>query len=133
GALDQGTLSFWLGQGDKARSMLVQGLQNDGVPLLDALTSLMTWPAETGIPGFESWADVDGLWSNGAAFDIPILENAFNMCGLPAPWHYRSARCCRTVTALKGDVTVDTTGMVEHYAPDDCLCQVMKLQKQLFP
>ncbi|MEO1208443.1 MAG: 3'-5' exoribonuclease, partial [Cyanobacteria bacterium J06638_20] len=47
GALDQGTLSFWLGQGDKARSMLVQGLQNDGVPLLDALTSLMTWPAET--------------------------------------------------------------------------------------
>lgn len=133
GVIDQGTINFWMKEGGAARLKLIEGIENEGVTCAEALQRLIVWPKETGIQGFESWGDVEAVWSNGAAFDQPVLENAFNQHGLPAPWHYQTSRCCRTVTALKGKITdIDCTGMVDHFAPDDCLYQIMQLQRQMF-
>lgn len=132
GVVDQGTLLFWMKEGSAAKQKLIHGLETEGVTCAEALQRLIVWPQETGIPGFESWGDIEAIWSKGAAFDLPILENAFNQHGLPAPWHYQTAACARTVQRTHGEITdIDTTSMTPHFAPDDCLYQIMALQRQL--
>ena len=65
--VDADTLIWWLEQ-DHARDVLVRGLRSD-----DALDL-----AEV-LQGFGEWyagLQPSGVWSHGAAFDIPILESA---------------------------------------------------------
>lgn len=133
GVVDHGTLMFWMKEGSPGRMKLIEGLENEGMTCGQALQEMLTWPKSTGIPGFESWGDIDGLWSRGAAFDIPILKSAFNMHGLPEPWSHKVEFCARTLDITHGPVSdIDTTGMIQHFAPDDCLFQIMALQRQLF-
>lgn len=39
------------------------------------------------------------IWGNGASFDEPILGEAYDVYKIPRPWHYRDARCYRTLRA----------------------------------
>lgn len=132
GAIDNGTLLFWMKQGGEGRKRLIQGLETKGVPPQDVVQDLITWPGETGLDSFKSWGDVQGVWSHGAAFDQPILENLFHTFGVGTPWHYQTSRCFRTLKAIKGESVVDATGMVEHHAPDDALYQTMQLLEIMY-
>lgn len=128
GVMDNGTLAWWMSQEPKARKRLANGLETKSVTCQEMLVDLVTWPNEL-LHGL-SWGDVEGLWSHGAAFDIPVLENAFNQHGIAKPWSYKIAFCTRTVARmmpLKHPVNLDPT-LVEHYAPDDCIRQIMHLQ-----
>ena len=129
GVVDQGTVNWWMEQDSVARAKLIAGLQHEGVTCAEALIRFEHWPLL--VPGFESWENCEGFWSNGAAFDEPILTNAFNQHGKPAPWSYKVSRCYRTMRATFGEQEVDTTGMIPHYGPDDCLMQIMGLLKML--
>lgn len=81
---------------------------------------------------FRGWFNHVGgeqVWSQGAAFDIPILEFAFERVGLRAPWKFRDVRDTRTVYDILGfDVrSIEREGTL-HSALDDALHQVKCVQ-----
>lgn len=62
------------------------------------------------------------VWANGANFDIPILEAAYDLAGISIPWRYSNVRCYRTLKALS---TVDEVSFqgVKHNALADAMHQ----------
>lgn len=64
------------------------------------------------------------IWCH-TTFDIPILQNAFEVCKLKTPWHFTDARDIRTLADLSGiKRTIDTVHEKTHDALEDCLYQV---------
>lgn len=82
--IDDATFRWWMRQADTAR-LSVAG--ESTASIVAALISLKQF-AE-----FE----IEAVWSHGASFDIPILENAFRVANLDVPWHYRAPRDTRTL------------------------------------
>jgi exodeoxyribonuclease VIII len=96
--IDPETVMWWLTQEPAAQQALVKGM--DGA---------LTWPRFLHhICGFieESWRElVPGedplrLWSNGATFDITLLENAMAQAHIPATWKYTASRDMRTLVDI---------------------------------
>ncbi len=126
GTIDHGTLCFWMKE--KSAHKMADALEKKAVPLQNALHDLLNWPGT--VKEGMTWAQVETIWSNGAAFDQPILAMAFQRLGAPVPWHYRASRCCRTLFNLVGGPPeVDWTGLVPHDALDDSIGQAMQVQQ----
>jgi hypothetical protein len=69
------------------------------------------------------------VWSNGASFDIPILNSAFNDVNVAAPWKFYNERCYRTMKNLYPDVPyARAEGSVAHNALHDARDQARHLQ-----
>ena len=68
------------------------------------------------------------VWCKGAKFDFAILQDLFHdRLSLPAPWHYRSEMCLRSVAQayrLKTGVPY-LFDKASHNAFDDCRSQAM--------
>lgn len=116
--VDAATVMWWLTQTDDARAALVA---RDPVLLSDALRELTAFGQRNG--GW-SWAKV---WGNGAAFDIPILENAFRRCRLDIPWAYNNVLDVRTMKWLAPDVP-KVAPKVAHDALSDAQAQALYVQ-----
>jgi len=71
------------------------------------------------------------VWSNGANFDIPILEHAFRVFNIPIPWSYRNVRCYRTLAALFPEVPAPERIGTAHRAIDDAINQAVHAEKIL--
>ena len=71
------------------------------------------------------------IWSNGKYFDLPILENAFNLCGLKKPWKYSNERDVRTLLSLYPDVKnlEYCPNVIKHHPIDDCKHQIRECSK----
>lgn len=70
------------------------------------------------------------VWSNGANFDIEILDHAYKQCGLGVPWRFWHIRDVRTVVDLWEAAGFGqrkdfdrTEGNTAHHALDDALHQ----------
>ena len=61
------------------------------------------------------------IWSNGAGFDIPIIENLMKQVGVGVPWKFWDARDTRTVGHMAG-IRLQKTG-TNHNALDDARSQ----------
>ena len=72
-----------------------------------------------------NWKEVEGIWSKGSCFDIPILDHAFRAYGLKTPWSYRSVWDVRTIEMLAR--TTKTTNP-SHNALEDALSQINDVQ-----
>ncbi len=119
---------------DAARARLVAG-QLKAVGIEDALVSFICWLEAH----FASPDAVEGLWSHGANFDIPILQDAIiNTLGLTdqqLPWGYRAPRDTRTVFWLAcGDASgrpffeaIPLGDEVKHCASSDAYRQAVAL------
>ncbi len=83
------TAMWWLEQDEEARSALLKG-QSQSRPLDIALSEL--------IAAFK-WKNKK-VWCNGASFDFPILEAAFDAVGLRAPWDYWNQMDYRTLKSI---------------------------------
>jgi hypothetical protein len=76
----------------------------------------------------------DIVWSQGTDFDFPVLQDAFDECGLPVPWKYFAKRDNRTVYDVCGfdPRSIEREGTY-HNALDDCRhqikCVVAAMQK----
>lgn len=117
---DPRTVQWWSEQSDEAQAAFV-----DPVDLREALVRFTDWldridPEPTAIR----------IWSHGAAFDPPILAAAYEVVGLPVPWHYRAPRDTRTLFDAAG--IEDHSALlarhpgpmaVSHHALDDAICQ----------
>jgi len=73
--------------------------------------------------------DCRRIWSNGATFDIPIVEFYFKRLGLPFPWHYGDARDTRTAYEIAGWDESPTRSRATHDALEDVALQIKFLQK----
>lgn len=128
GTVDNGTIAWWLQQPNAAT--LGKALQNEAELEVAVMHELLTWPG-TVVEG-ATWEDVDTVWAKPSNFDLPILAAAFARHGMEPPWAHWKTRCARTLFALTGgQPPVDAKGLTVHDALDDCLIQVMALQKAL--
>lgn len=66
---------------------------------------------------------VKSIWSH-ATFDVPIVQNAYQMCSIKLPWHYRAAKDIRTLVDLTNPEFKPDKELKTHNALDDCLYQV---------
>lgn len=119
--MDWQTIQWWLSLDDNARAGMV-AKQADALLLSEALVELVKFGQSHG--GW-SWAKV---WSNGAAFDIPILETAFRRCRRDIPWAYNNVLDVRTMKWLAPDVP-RVTPDVAHDALSDAQAQAVYVQR----
>ena len=113
--ISEDTLLWWLKQSAAAQAVF----HEDKLPLEQTLIDLADWL------GDDQWI----VWSNGANFDIPILEHAFRQFGMTAPWKFWNTRCVRTYKALPGaNGVVATTEGVKHNALSDAYEQAKTVQ-----
>lgn len=69
------------------------------------------------------------VWAQGAAFDIPILEDAFAQADVRVPWAYYDVRDTRTVYDLAGDDR--RLQDVDHEAVLDAIKQCFRVQENV--
>lgn len=122
-AVDDHTFRWWLGQSSAARS----AVQAQGHPLAGVLWKFHDW---LGGPGIVHMPDDFELWSNGASFDVPILENAYYSLDRLPPWGHRAARDCRTLFALARDLASweKPQHEVSHTGLADAVAQALDVQ-----
>lgn len=119
---DPRTVQWWSEQSDEAQAAFA-----DPVDLREALDRFDHWLRQVApqMPGMDL-----RIWSHGAAFDPPILAEAYHAVGLPVPWHYRAPRDTRTLFDMAG---IDDHSAwlnqhpgplgVSHHSLDDSICQ----------
>jgi len=117
--VDSTTEAWWDQQPNRAE------LEKNKWPLRDALVDLSAW-----LEAYEPNLKYRRVWSNGAGFDIPILENAYALMGITCPWNFWNARCYRTMKSLHRDVPC-RAGVVAHNALADAQAQASHLQRIL--
>lgn len=117
--IDWETIRWWTRQSEEARASV---FGEGGLLLSDALAELTRYGQNKGGWSF-GW-----VWSNGAAFDIPILENAFRRCRRDIPWAYNRVLDVRTIKWLAPDVT-RISPEVAHDALSDAKAQALWVQK----
>lgn len=119
--INESTLIWWTEQSAEARKVFTE----PKVMLASALHDFAEW--------FPEGAEI---WSNGASFDIPILEHAYKQLDLETPWKFWDSRCVRTYRNLPGASRVaKPKPSVAHNALSDAIAQVMHVQaihKELF-
>lgn len=117
GHVSHDTFMFWLKASEAARL----SVSKPGVYIAAALASM-----------FYSYKinECTEVWSNGATFDIPIVEHWADVCGMPVPWEFYQHRDTRTVWAeaealgwqrLRGDTA--------HTGKADSIAQALEVQR----
>lgn len=112
--VNDSTFRWWLQQSDEARS----ALQTQEAPQIDDVLELF----RSELIG----RDIKYVWGNGANFDISILETAYELCKIEAPWEFYNVRCYRTVKNLFPNVP-RVTPDVPHCAAADARAQAQHL------
>jgi hypothetical protein len=118
GHIDPATVAWWMRQSDLARSIFSQS----GDALSATLRALFDFIRAN--RWVYSLTPSCRIWAHGAAFDIPILENAIRREGLVVPWHYRAIRDTRTILDLAG-IKVQGSEDSKHLALDDAAAQAL--------
>lgn len=113
--ISEDTLAWWMKQSDAARAVFNEPNET----LESALDQLVSWIGK----------DDPIIWSNGASFDIPILEHAFAQVGITVPWKFWNSRCYRTIKGLAKAKQIKYAGpAVKHNALSDAYAQAQHLQ-----
>ena len=82
------TVKWWSERSDEAKASILA----TPVLLASALEELSKW-----LDLLRSHFDCEvRIWCQGTDFDIPILTNAYRVCGLPLPWRHTDVRDART-------------------------------------
>ena len=98
----------WWAQQDPAVQALVFA-EEGRLTLTDALLALSKFACHS-----------NRIWVQGPAFDIPILEHAYQQCQLPPPWQYWQVRDSRTLL----DLVEISLPSPNHNALEDCSRQI---------
>lgn len=110
--IQEDTLMWWMEQSEEARKVF----KEPKMTLEAALTELRDFIN-----------DDDFVWSNGASFDIPMLEHAFKEHDLTCPWKFWNSRCVRTYRGLPGAGVVPKP-VNDHHALSDAVNQAKYVQ-----
>lgn len=124
-AVDADTLHWWMNQDDRAKkvfsesmesSLTVQGLCSELSVFIDKFV--------------KNKKDLI-VWSNGAGFDVPIIEHMLQYSGLEIPWKFWNIRCYRTLKSLFPIENHVKKAEVKHNALDDAKFQAACVMKFL--
>ena len=110
------TIKWWFRQSDAVRGQVCNP-SLDRVDLRTALIDFSVW-----LP-----SDKCRIWGNGSDFDNVILEAAYKMNGMNAPWPFWNNRCYRTIKNLKPSIELVRQG-THHNALDDAISQAKHMQ-----
>lgn len=116
--VDWATVHWWMGQSDEARRTLPA--PGEAPKLSDALRQVADLCISLGNANLR-------VWSNGAAFDVPIMETAFRRCRMDVPWRYNNVMDVRTMKLLAPDVP-RREPQVKHHALSDARAQALWVQ-----
>lgn len=115
--ISQDTLAWWMGQSEGAKKVFT----DPSVTLRTALLDLADWMGED--------MGTTRVWSNGASFDIPMLEQAFTSFDIEIPWQFWNASCFRTIKNLPMVKKIPKpANQLAHNAFADALAQAQHLQ-----
>lgn len=64
------------------------------------------------------------LWGNSARFDLGMLNNAYDACGMKLPWKYWQERDVRTLVSFNPEIKKSIVNDLSHDAISDCLYQI---------
>lgn len=118
--IDGSTLAWWMQQDQAARRVFTNKFKPD---LTAALEVFVDWFAAAGR------AAETRLWSNGADFDIPMLNHALKTVDMTPPWKFFNHRCLRTLRDLPGvDMIERPAPTVAHNALSDAVAQARYTQ-----
>lgn len=109
------TVEWWMSQSDAARAVFAEPNKHT---LEDALTELA---------GFIDHQNYE-LWSNGADFDIPIINHALTQYGFKPLVKFYNHRCFRTIKNLYPNVPKPPYEGAQHNALVDAIQQAKWLQ-----
>lgn len=112
--ISQDTLDWWEKQSPEARKVLTEARDPaTSASLKTALGDLAIYlPAGVKV------------WSNGANFDQPLLDVAYNRIGSTIPWKYYNSRCYRTIVNLHpNEKTMRPPTVCAHNALEDAKWQ----------
>lgn len=113
--IQEDTLIWWMGQDAVARHVFAEPKQS----LESALEELADWLSTQNYV----------VWSNGASFDIPMLEHAYKQAGIEVPWKFYDSQCVRTYRKLPGANKVPRVQPeVAHNALSDAVAQAKYVQ-----
>lgn len=128
--INPATVKFWLDTERSAAREAWLALQK--VTLTTALEGFAVWyvgpEADSGVDGVTHPERPDGVWSNGATFDIAILKRTYELVGMECPWHFRAENCYRTIYNLVGKSTVIPPFGLAHDGLSDAKWQADKLR-----
>lgn len=114
--MSQATIDWWSKQSPEARTVIDQANDNSDLAtntLHTALTQLTAF-LPVGVK----------VWSNGANFDQPLLDVAYDRIGSVVPWKYYNSRCYRTIIGLYPDEkSVRPATVCAHNALEDAKWQ----------
>lgn len=106
------TLDWWTKQSPEARQVLTDA--EAGGEMLDAALKALAKFIPAGAK----------VWSNGANFDQPLLDVAYDRVCEPLPWKYWNSRCYRTIVALHpGEKALRPATVCAHNALEDAKWQ----------
>ena len=109
------TVVWWVQQSDEARRIFSN--ETNKVDIKTALQDFSQW--------FSDSSNTVYIWSHGATFDIPILENAYRTFSLTPPWQFYNVMDTRTIYRLAYEKVTDRDRMnlVYHNSLDDAIAQ----------
>ena len=91
---DPATIAWWNKQDQAIKAEAMSGTK----PLHETLLNLTAYLMQLGKPN-----DI-AVWGNGASFDVPLLEAAYEACNLTPYWKYYNSACYRTLKMLHPEV-----------------------------
>jgi len=116
--IDDGTLAWWASQNEDVRAEAFA--EDNRIPIRTTLTDFYKWLGK-----------FDCVWSNGATFDIVMLEWAYRAQDKGIPWKYWQARDTRTVFGMVKDhkqFMPEQALSMKHHALWDCWVQLVTVQ-----
>lgn len=123
GTIDPDTMLWWLKQDERTRQQVFD--QDGAKGLRSAVSSFFDWVKAGG--------DVEGVWADSPSFDLRLIRQAAERCGVRYPFTHRQERDVRTLKkelALESDIP-EFVGK-QHDALDDAhfqallVCNVMR-------
>ncbi len=113
--VDNKTIEWWNKQDPTIKKEIFEGERK---PLREVLENFGKW-----------FYGSEKVWSQGASFDIPILEEAMKRSGISIPWKFFNVRDTRTMYDLAGMKSKDLPTGDLHHALEDCKRQVWGVQE----
>lgn len=106
------TLNWWLNQSKEAQEVYIQA---EKIPLQTALNHLSFFIQNKSL----------SVWGNSARFDLGLIENAYDACGLKYPITFWKELDVRTIVFLNPEVKKNTEFVgIPHNGIDDCKHQI---------
>lgn len=114
--VDAKTEKWWAEQADDVRNEAFN--ITNAIPLKQALEEFSVW-----------YKGAKCIWSQGASFDVSIMEEAYRRLGMETPWRYYQVRDTRTVYDAASFDFRQVSQTALHHAVKDCERQVDAVQQ----